>query len=51
MILSKKRITKVLIRLRDVQAGLRLCCSLTPTDMFSCEEAHLNLICSVIDAD
>ena len=39
-VLSKKRITKALIRLRDSQAGLRLCCSQTPEDRFSRDEAH-----------
>ena len=36
MILSKKEITKVLIRLRmpSAQAGLRLCCSQTPKTGF-----------------
>ena len=40
MILSKKRVTKALIRLGDAQAGLRLCCSQTPQDRFSRVEAH-----------
>ena len=40
MIFSKKQITKSLIRLRDyAQAGLRLCCSQSPGDMFSCVKA------------
>ena len=34
MILSNKRITKALIRLRSVQAGLRLCCSQAPRTGF-----------------
>ena len=42
MILSDKRITIALIRLRtDAQAGLRLCCSQTPEDRFSCDEAQI----------
>ena len=36
MILFKKRITKALIRLRGCH-----CCSQTPEDRFSCDEAHL----------
>ena len=40
MVLSKKRITKALIRLRNAQAGLRLCCLHTYKDRFSRVEAH-----------
>ena len=41
MVLSKKRITKALIRLHYAQAGLRLCCSQTSEDSFSRVEAHV----------
>ena len=40
MILSKKRSTKGLIRLRRL-AVLRLCCSQPPKDRFSPIEAHI----------
>ena len=43
MILVNKRITKVLISLQDAQAGLRLCCSQTPEDRFSCVEAQMEV--------
>ena len=41
MILSNKSITKVLIRLRDVQTGLHLCCSQTSEDRFSRVQAQI----------
>ena len=41
MILSKKRITKALIRCADAQAGLSLCCSQPPEDRFSRDKAHI----------
>ena len=43
MILSNKRITKALIRLQDVQAGLHLC-SQTSEDRFSRVEAHIKAV-------
>ena len=44
MVLYKKRITKALIRLRDAQAGLHLCCSQTFEDRFSRGEAHMETV-------
>ena len=38
---SSKQLTKVLIRLTDAQAGLRLGCSQTPEDRFSHVKAHM----------
>ena len=41
IILSNKRITKVLIRLGNAQAGLHLCCSQTPKTGFLATRANL----------
>ena len=44
MQLSKKQITKALIRLRGWPAGLRLCCSQPPEDRVSCDEAQYSFL-------
>ena len=49
MILSKKRTTKVLIRLRRLVCSF--CCSQTPEDRFSCVEAQEAYITNNMDPD
>ena len=44
IILSNKRTTKTLIRLADVQAGLRIGCSQTTEDRVSRVEVHMYLL-------
>ena len=38
-----------MVRMRDAQAGLRLCCSQTPKDRFSRDEAHFIILNDDID--